>query len=185
MLANVNSGFLLTLLIIAFVVAIVVIIGGTILGIVKARKNNSFNSKKVIFRTVGSITIVAISWILNFGWLRFFMTFLLVPVIHGIIFFLANVFFAKYIEQSSKMSKFNLLFFITYLISYLLLPDGGDIGEMYFFFGLIHNDAFSIVANFISSVAGTAHIILFVLQIVEMSRIKKNILETSDFVTLT
>lgn len=177
MLANVNRSLLLTLLIIAFVVAIVVIIGGVILAIVKAIKNKSSNSKKIIVCTFGSIIIAAVSWILNFGWLRFFMTFLLVPVIHGIVFFLSNMFFAKYTDQSPKMSRLNLLFIITYLIAYLLMPDGGDVGEMYFFFGLIHSDALSSAANFISSIAVIGHIVLFVMQIVEIRKIKKNTLE--------
>lgn len=177
MLTNVNRSLLLALLIITFVVAIVVIIGGVIWAIVKARKNNSSNYKKIIVCTLGSIIITAVSWILNFGWLRFFMTFLLVPVIHGIVFFLANMFFAKYTDQSPKMSRLNLLFIITYLFAYLLMPDGGDIGEMYFFFGLIHSDTLSGIANFISSIAVIGHIVLLIMQIVEMRKIKKNILE--------
>lgn len=173
MLANVNRSLLLTLLIIVFVVAIVVIVGGVIFAIVKARKNNFPNSKKIIVCTFVSIIIAAVSWILNFGWIRFFMTFLLVPIIHGIVYFLVNLFFAKYTDQSPKMSRLNLLFIITYLIAYLLMPDGGDVGGMYFFFGLIHNDVLSGIASFISSIAVIGHIVLFVMQIVEIRKIKK------------
>ena len=54
------------------------------------------------------------------------------------------------------------------------MPDGGDIGGMYFFFGLIHSDTLSVAANFISSVACIAHIVLFILQIVEIRKIKEN-----------
>ncbi len=175
MLANVNRGLMLALLIIGLVIVFSAVIGGLIWAIVKARKNNSRNSVKVIVCTVGSIFIAAVSWILNFGWLRFFMTFLLVPVIHGIVFFLANMFFAKYTDQSPKMSRLNLLFIITYLTAYLFMPDGGDIGEMYFFFGLIHSDILSNIAFFISNIVATGHVVLFVLQIFEMRQIKKNI----------
>ena len=169
MLAKVNKNFLLALLIVVFIVALVVIVGGTILGIVKARKA----SKKVIFRTLGSIIIAAISWILNFGWLRFMMTFLLFPIIHGILFFLANMFFCKYTDESPLMSKWNLLFIITYLIAYVFLPDAADAGGMYFFFGLINSDILSDVAYYLSIAAGIAHIVLFVLQFCEIRKIKK------------
>lgn len=173
MLANANRSFLLALIIITFVVAALVVISGVIWAIVKTRKNNSFNFKKTIICTFGSIIIAAASWIFNVGWFRFFMTILLVPIIHGIAFFLANMFFAKYTDRSLKMLRMNLLFIITYLIAYLFMPDGGDIGEMYFFFGLIHNDMLSKIAFLISSSAAIGHIVLFVMQIVEMMEIKK------------
>ena len=44
---------------------------------------------------------------------------------------------------------------------------------MYLFFGLIHSDVLSGIANFISSIAVIGHIILFVMQIVEIRKIKK------------
>ena len=53
------------------------------------------------------------------------------------------------------------------------MPDGTDVGEMYFFFGLIHSDVLSGVANFISSIAVIGHIVLFVMQIVEIGKVKK------------
>lgn len=168
MLSNVNSSILLLLLIAGLVAVVTVIVVGVILAIVKKG-----NSKKVTICTLVSIIIAGFSWILNFGWLRFFMTFLLIPVIHGTVFFLSNIKFAKYTDQSTKMKKMNFLFIITYLMSYFLMPDGGDTGEMYFFFSLIHNDILAGIASFVSSIAITAHILLFVLQIVEIRKIKK------------
>ena len=183
MSVNETGSSLLSLLIIMFVVAIAVavfiIVGGTIWVIVKARKNGFSNSKKVIFYTIGAIIIAAFSWVLNFGWLRFIMTFYLIPIIHAIIFFLANMFLAKYTDQSSKMQKLNSLFIIAYLATYVFLPDGGDIGEMYFFFGLIHNDIISYIASFVSRIAGVGHIVLFILQLVEINKIKKTISENN------
>ena len=92
MLANVNRSLLLTLLIVAFVVAIVVIVGGVLLAIVKARKNNSPNSKKIIVRTFVSIIIAAVSWIFNFGWIRFFYDFLISSYYSW-----NSIFFGKYL----------------------------------------------------------------------------------------
>ena len=162
-------------------VGLLLVIGLIVFGIVKAiktlRQNNFYGKRKTILMSLLYILIVLVSWFLNMGWIRFFMTFLLIPFIHAIVFFLTNFFATKYFDKSPKIRKLNLWFIISYLITYLLMPDGGDIGGMYFFFGLIHSDILSGVANFISSVAGIAHIVLFVLQIVEIRKIKKNILE--------
>ena len=87
MLANVSSNILLFLLILISVSFIGVIIGGSIWGILKGRKNNSSNIKTMIYITLLAIFIATVSWVLNMGWIRFIMTFLLMPFIHAIIFF--------------------------------------------------------------------------------------------------
>ena len=182
MLANTKPFLLYLVMLITFVVAVAVVVGGTIWVIAKIRKSKSLYSKKVILYTVAAIVIAAISWILNMGWIRFFMTFLGIPFIHGIVFFLANMFFAKYTDRSRGMSALNLWFVISYLVVYLLLPDGGDYGEAYFFFGLIQSDALSGVAGLISNAAIVAHIVLFVLQIISMRKIKTSIAKNNSYV---
>lgn len=162
-------------------VGLLLVIGLIVYGIVKTikvlKQNNFYGKKRTILMSIFYILIVIASWFLNMGWIRFFMTFLLIPFIHAVIFFLTNFFGSKYFDKSTKIKKLNLWFVISYLVAYFLMPDGGDVGGMYFFFGLIHSNTLSGVANFISSVAGIAHIVLFVLQIVEMRKIKKTSLE--------
>ncbi len=172
-----NMNFFLILLIAFFVIAIAVVAGGMIWAIVKARKENGSNYIKTIVITVSSMLVAAVSWVLNLGWLRLFMTFFMVPVIHGIVFFIANLCFAKYIDKSTKMKKMNMLFIITYLIAYIILPDGGDEGGMIFFFGLIQNHILSFVAMYASYIAFIGHIILFIMQIEQVKKIKRNLLE--------
>lgn len=181
MLANANLGLLLNLFVILIFVAVVIIVGGVVWAIIKSGKSEAYTSKRIIIWTLYAIVIAAISWVFNFGWIRFFMTFLLIPVIHGIVFFSLNVLFAKYADKSPKMSKLNLLFIITYILVYVLMPDGADTGEMYFFFGLIHNNILSGIANFISGISFIAHIVLLIMQIVEIRRIKKSISENEWF----
>ena len=180
MLANVDKRLLLTFMIIGFVIALGIIIGVFIWSTIKIKKGKSDKFKKIIILTFGSIIIAAASWVFNFGWIRFFMTFLLVPVIHTIIFFLTNILLAMYTDRSSKMLKLNLWFVITYLSTYLFLPDGGDYGGMYFFFGLIHNNNLAYAASFIAEISAVVHVVLFVLQIVEVIKIKKSILNSNE-----
>ncbi len=179
-LENENGNSLIKLLIIMFLVAIVgsiaLILGRVVLAMVKAIKNSAPASKKVIFYTIGAIIIAAASWVLNFGLLRFLLTILMIPMIHGILFLFANIYFAKYTEKLPNMKKLNLLFIITYLIAYVFLP---DVDEMVFF-GLIHNNIISYIASFISRIAGVGHIVLFILQIVKIKEIKKSISENNE-----
>lgn len=158
---------------------LIFVIGLIVLGIVKTikvlKKNDFYGKKRTILISICYILVVLASWFLNMGWIRFFMTFLLIPFIHAVVFFLTNFFVTKYFDKSTKIKKLNIWFIISYLIAYLLMPDGGDIGGMYFFFGLIHNDTLSGIANSISSIAVIVHIVMFIMQIVEIKKIKKNI----------
>jgi hypothetical protein len=62
-----------------------------------------------------------------------------------------------------------MLTYHTYnLLGYLSLPDGGDVGPMYVFFGLIHNDIVANISYIISSISFIGNIVLFILQIVEI-----------------
>ena len=160
-------------------VGLLLVIGLIVFVTVKAvkvlKQNNFYGKKRTILMSIFYILLVIVSWFLNMGWIRFFMTFLLIPFIHAVVFFLTNFFATKYFDKSTKIRNLNIWFIISYLIAYLLMPDGGDYGGMYFFFGLIHNDTLSSVANFISSIAGLGHIVMFIMQIMEIKKIKKNI----------
>ena len=173
MLSNVNRSLLLYLLIGIIIIAVLVIVGGTILAIIKAYRKGEHSKRKCIFLTLLCIAIAATSWIFNMGWIRFIMTFMLIPFIHAIIFFLINFFTASYIHKSKKLRHINIFFCFTYLLFYILLPDGGDVGEMYVFFGLIHSNLFSSICNTISSLAVFVHIVLFILQTIEIVKTKK------------
>ncbi len=175
MLANVNRDLLLYLLIAIIIIAVLVIVGGTIIAIVKSYKQDNNSKLNAILASLLCIVIAGSSWVLNMGWIRFIMTLMLIPFIHAIIFFLINLFTAGYIHKSKKLRNINIFFCLTYLLFYILLPDGGDVGEMYVFFGLIHSNLFSNICNAISSCALLGHIVLLILQIVEVIKIKKSI----------
>lgn len=172
MLANVNRNLLFIVLIVAFFVSVFTVIGGLIWAFVRLKKNCSPHAKKTVVFTLLSIVVAAASWILNFGWMRFFMTLLALPFLHGVGYFLANMFFAKYVDQSPEISKMNFWFIATYLLAYLFFPDGGDIGEAYFFFGLIQSDALFSIAYYVSVLAMIGHVVLFVMQIDRIRKIK-------------
>lgn len=162
------------LLIIVATVLLSATVGLMISMILKVKKGVLCSRIWICLTTVLSMLLVALSWVLNFGWIRFFLTLLLFPLIHGIAFLVSNIVFSKYANRSHKMVKLNLLYIASYLISYIFMPDGGDIGGLYFFFGLIHNDVLSYIAAFISYLAFIGQILFFVLQIDKIRMIKKN-----------
>ncbi|MBQ8541675.1 MAG: hypothetical protein IJ435_09420 [Clostridia bacterium] len=170
MLSNVPRELLAFLLNLIVVVMVVVIVGGAAMAIIKSIKNHSAEQRNIIILTLISLFIAALSWVLNIGWLRVIMTFMLVPFIHAIVFFVVNFSAAKFVSQSPKIKKLNLFFIITYLLLYIFLPDGGDVGGLYLFFGLIHNDILAYVGEFVSSVAFVAHVVFLIMQVIEMGK---------------
>lgn len=175
MLANVNKTLLLILLISILLIGLVTVIVIFIKSIISSRRNGNNIKLKYTLIAVLFVIIAIVSWIFNMGWLRFILTFLAVPIIHTIAFMIINNISLSYINKSVKLKRYVVLTYITYLLSYLLLPDGGDVGPMYVFFGLIHNDVVASISYNISSIVFIGNIVLLVLQIVERRKIKKEI----------
>ena len=118
------------------------------------------------------ILIASASWILNMGWLRLILTWFAVPFIHPIIFVVINSKALPNIIYSAKLKIYTLITYITYVLMYVFLPDGGDIGPMYTFFGLISNDLAVNVLTVLSEVCLIAYITFTILQITENKKVK-------------
>ncbi|MBR5307615.1 MAG: hypothetical protein IKU43_02505 [Clostridia bacterium] len=153
-----------------FGAAVVGLIIWAIASLIKAKRSYT---KRVGILTAISVVIVIASWFLNFGLIRFAMTLSLIPVIHGIIYIVSNIIFSMYAEKLPRLVKTNILYIITYILPYIFLPDGGNVGEMYFFFGLVHSNFLAYIAYFASLLFALAHIALFILQIVFIVKIKR------------
>ncbi len=159
------------------IVKFVAIIGLIIWGIVKLikliKKNGLVKNKKPLVLSIICIIIATASLVLNMGWIRFGMIFMLIPIIHPILFLITNLYVSQFFVETPRLRIINFLFIITYLIFWILLPDGGDIGPSYCLFNLVRNDDFTDVAFAVSGIAGTAHIVLFGLQIIQFVKLKK------------
>ena len=170
MLVNASDDVLLFLLIIVLIMTALTIVGGIVWGIVTAKKYKAFNLPVSML----AILLAAGSWVFNIGWGRFVMTLMLLPFIHAGAFFITNVLLAPYIIKDRTLKRINIFFMITYLIPYIFLPDARDVGGTYFFFGLIRNDTLEEFAWTLSGISFAAHIVLFVLQMVQVAGIKKS-----------
>ncbi|MFA7636636.1 MAG: hypothetical protein WCX81_02615 [Monoglobales bacterium] len=175
-------GDLWSYLVIAFAIIVAgMIIGSVVWAIVKLFKKNSSNKSvvKAVVASVLSMLLCGATWIFNMGWYRFIMMFSLIPYFHVAVFFIINILAAKYKQHSRKLSIMNVLFFVTYIAFYIFLPDGGDIGGAYAFFGLIHDEVLINNCYLISFVAILAHIVLLILQIIKIIKIRKSIGNTA------
>lgn len=161
--------FILSVFSIGIITAIVVVSKSLILCI------NGGNSTKLKYNSFAIVLIVIaiISWILNMGWFRFILTILAVPIIHTTAFLIINNLSLSYVDKSKKLHKFVVLTYISYILPYLFFPDGADIGTMYVFFGLIHNDFIANLFFHVSYLTFICNIILLVLQLEERKMIIK------------
>lgn len=147
-------------------VALVIVAILCIVGLIFMIKNGTKCKRWVIFASLVTISVAAASWFTNMGYLRFFMTVCLIPVIHGLIVFFTNVNMASYIEKHKSVTILNILFCITYLLTYILFPDNNGIDQSFFIFGRIHSDSLANVAQIAATVSFFCHIALFISQIV-------------------
>ena len=136
--------------------------------------NTSKGKIKTIIISVISILVVVATWIFNLGWLRLFMTAVLIP--HIVLFVFMNLYSTKYFDNSKKIKILNIFFVLTFLFAYVFMPDGDDISS-YVFFGLVHNENILNIAEIISTAAFVGNVVTFIMQIVGIERIKKNLLE--------
>ena len=139
---------------------------------------HSSGKKTSVIISLLSIFVVAVSWITNIGWMRIMLSFFLVPFLHAIYYFILNLAICFFVGQSKSLRLMNLLFSITYVLSNLFFPDGGDAGPSYFFFGLVKNDVLSDIAYVICVVSFVLHIILIALQLISVFRLKKQRIQT-------
>lgn len=158
-----------------------VIIAGFVYGIIhlirllfKLKELNRPEMLKYYFLMLLCIFIMIPSWIFNIGWYRFILTISAFPIIHSVLFAIVNGKAMLKLFLSKKLKIYTLLSYVTYIIFYLSFPDGGDYGPMYVFFGLIRNNNVAKIVGVICVISFIAHIIISILQLIELGKIKHN-----------
>ncbi len=136
--------------------------------VIKGIKQKDRGALKMGLLSVVLFAAAMLSWFLNLGWLRVTFTVMLVPVWHFAIFFNVNYFAASYFSSSKKMKRLNVIYCITYLVSYIALPDAADDMMPYVLFGLIKGNAAAGIFGVIFALSLLTHIVVTVMQIFEM-----------------
>lgn len=176
MLANAPLNFFFLFIIIVLIILALAILAGMVIIVrnwIQGKKSRDYTKVKYNLICVLCMVIAAVSWITNFGWVRFFMTLVTIPFIHAIVFFSINFFAVTQIKKSHMLKVLTLLSFVTYLCGYIFLPDGGDVGPMYVFFGLLHNDSMYGLCSAISWTGFAGNVVFMVLQMIEAIKIRR------------
>ncbi|MBR5011193.1 MAG: hypothetical protein IKY12_01405 [Clostridia bacterium] len=161
-------------------IIVVLIIASTLLtafiaSVVSLFKNGDKSKFIYVAISVLCVVVMAASWFLNFGWIRFILTLYMIPLIHAAVFVSTSNFSAAHVNQSKRLKIYTILYYVTYVLGYVTLSDAGDDGPMYVFFGLIRNSIIVDLSYYVSFLFFLAHTALFVLQIVEVIIAKRRI----------
>lgn len=159
------------ILVISAVVIAIVIGLRYVLKELKGDKNTNYKaSKGWLVITILSVVVMALSWLFNMGWYRVILIWIPLPLIHTIFFLVINIRASGKVLAFPKLKKYIILSCITFLLGYLIFPDGGDVGGMYLFFSLIRNDTVANIMMYVAPIIFIANIVILVLEYVELSK---------------
>lgn len=134
--------------------------------------NENYNRMKYNIASAVGIAIFVASWIANIGWYRFL--FAIPMIIHAVIFFVSNNYYRKHCRGSDRLNALNHCVYISYVLFYILLPDGGDAPDsMRAVFGLVINEALIDIFGIAAGLLCIINIALIVIQLVHASGIKR------------
>lgn len=161
--------FMVVLLLVGAAVAIIFTVKNIMASVRMQQKT------RLLYSTITALCIplAALGWILNFGWARLLFTMTMVPFFYTAIFLTVNMMCAKKVEGSLILKICMPISFISYLGWHIFLPDSGDSGVMYTFFGMIRD--INVVSFFdrVSMVLGLIGIICIVVQLAVLIRERK------------
>ncbi len=119
------------------------------------------------------LLLAAAAYIINMGWIRFALLFSTIAPLHAALFLFSSFYSAELTSRSRTVLTFTIINYILYPLSYIFLPDGGDIGGTYMFFSLIENETAVGIGWIIVPILFIASFILFILQLIISHRLKK------------
>ncbi len=153
-------------------IATVVIIGlGTFIGRIAGGKTRGKTRFLCLLPTVAAVLISIPGFIFNMGWCRFMLIFMLVPVWYPLLLVVSASASAPAIKQSDLIRTCYIISHVFYVLSGLVLPDVGDDGPSYMFFGLIKYSHDGLMA--LSAVLFIASIATMIVQIVAAVKFNK------------
>lgn len=139
-----------------------------------ATKRQTEKPRKIFIIMPFAILLIAtVAFILNMGWYRVILIIFPIVPLHFILFFFTSLYSSDFAAKSKPILMFSIINYIIFPLTYLLLPDGGDTGGMYMFFGLIKNEA---LCSFSLSVAVNcffASIAFILLQLIMTFKLKR------------
>ena len=163
MLTNIPNAVLLIVGIAVPALSAAAVIVLLIRSILHAKKDGENAQLK---RDICSLIVLAVamaSWLLNFGWMRLFLTVTAVPFLFGLALFAINHYASRDQNSSKKLAIFS---YCVFLLAFFLLPDLADTGISYMLFGLIRNNAVNKCTIF-AAIAAVASLLIMIWQVAD------------------
>ncbi len=112
--------------------------GGAAMGRSAAGKSSAKSTFWCLLLSAVCTAIAAVNYALNMGWFRAVMLCLLLPFWYVMMLFMASKSASACLDHKWSRVMF-IACHVCFLLSGLLFPDGGDVGGMYMFFGLMED----------------------------------------------
>ncbi len=116
---------------------------------------------------------VLLSGFFNIGWIRFILIVSGIALVHPIALIVIIHTALKFVDWSASIKVLIVSAYITYVLGYFLLPDGGDIGPVYMFFGLIRTDVVVNLAFLLSPCLLIANAVILIALVVTRFKLGK------------
>lgn len=155
---------------IALIVGIVFGIRALVRQIKRMKKSGESHFIIHVYFLIACLIVSAASWFFNFGLLRIILMVFLLPLSHMVVFALLIYKSVCFMKRYKRFRVYSILSYITYFAAYLLLPDIGEFGPGYVFFGLIRNDAAYSIAMPISLICFGVNVIIMIIMAVDVIR---------------
>ena len=120
--------------------------------------------KAYYFIPLISSILAATSYFFTLGWFRIILIFVPIPLVFTVLYIWFSFSAISILQKSKKVKKLFIASSITYILSFIFLPDFADSGEM----GVMGQPINSVVFDFCITLA----IILFIISVVLISMMK-------------
>ncbi len=167
MIAELESTILQTVAKVLVALLLGVVVWRLVCGYKKDLSPRAYKLDSVFF-----CVVALMSWVLNFGYYRMLLSFVLFPLVHSAAFLFVSFKSAKYLSASPRLKLLNLLYAATFMLPHLLLPDSADDG-VYLLMSSISVDKLTVFFSLLALAAFVGNVVLFFLCLAQIKQTQK------------
>jgi len=144
-----------------------------------ASRNRIRKPEKVyIILPIVCLLISGAAYIFNMGWIRLIFTVFGIAPLYAVLFLASSFYAADCMKEDRPIRVYTIISYVTFSLTYMLLPDGGDYGEEYFFFSPVRGSEFSSIAFLLAMLCAIVGFIFIVLSFFRTRKLKKQYRES-------
>ena len=159
-----------------------IFLAGCILGVVflvqrmkKTGVQQTEETKEYKLITFLFIGITVLSFLFTMGWIRFALIVCGIALIHTLFFLCANLRAACLLPAFPRLKIWIWLSGVTYFLPYWILPDAGDVGGAYLYFGLITDEKILDVLMILAPAVFFVNLLILTAEVIAVCRCKRRL----------